>query len=90
MKALKISPTENAADAVELTPEAVTSGAYKPLSRPLFIYVKKSSLERQEVQDFVRFYLNDGISKVSEVGYVPLSEADLKTSRDAFEAALKK
>ncbi len=90
VKALKISPTENAADAVELTPEAVTSGAYKPLSRPLFIYVKKSSLERQEVQDFVRFYLNDGISKVSEVGYVPLSEADLKTSRDAFEAALKK
>lgn len=90
VKALKISPTENGADAVELTPEAVTSGAYKPLSRPLFIYVKKASLERQEVQDFVRFYLNDGITKVSEVGYVPLSEADLKTSRDAFEGALKK
>ena len=90
VKALKISPTENAADGIELTAENVNSGAYKPLSRPLFIYVKKSSLGRQEVQDFVRFYLNDGASKVSEVGYVPLHDEDLKATRDAFEAALKK
>jgi phosphate transport system substrate-binding protein len=89
VKALKISPTENVADAVELTPETVTSGAYKPMSRPLFIYVKKSSLTRPEVADFVRFYLNDGQSEVAAVKYVPLSPEEIGRTRDAFEQAVK-
>ena len=89
LKALKISPTENAADGVAPTPETVTAGDYKPLARPLFIYVKKSSLARQEVRDFVRFYLTDGQKQVSTVGYVDLNENQLKASLDAFEAATK-
>ncbi len=90
VKALKISPTDDAAAGVAPTPEAVKSGEYKPLARPLFIYVKKSSLARQEVQDFVRFYLNDGLTQVSKVGYVGLSDLQIKASRDAFEAAITK
>lgn len=90
VKALKISPTDDPAAGVAPTPEAVKAGEYKPLSRPLFIYVKKSSLERQEVQDFVRFYLNEGAAQVSKVGYVDLSDEQLKSSREAFEAAIKK
>lgn len=90
VKALKISPTEDPAAGVAPTPEAVKAGDYKPLSRPLFIYVKKSSLERQEVQDFVRFYLNEGAAQISKVGYVDLSEEQMKSSREAFEAAVKK
>ena len=90
VKALKISATDDAAAGVAPTPEAVKSGEYKPLARPLFIYVKKSSLARQEVQDFVRFYLNDGLTQVSKVGYVGLSDLQIKASRDAFEAAITK
>ena len=90
VKALKISPTDDAAAGVAPTPEAVKSGEYKPLARPLFIYVKKSSLARPEVQDFVRFYLNDGLTQVSKVGYVGLSDSQIKASRDAFEAAITK
>jgi len=90
VKALKISPTDDVAAGVAPTPDAVKSGQYKPLARPLFIYVKKSSLARQEVEDFVRFYLNDGVAQVSKVGYVDISEAQIKTSRDAFEAAIPK
>ena len=89
VKALKISHTDDSADGVAPTPEAVKAGEYKPLARPLFIYVKKSSLARQEVQDFVRFFLNEGQKEVSQVGYVDLSEDQLKASRDAFEAAVK-
>lgn len=87
VKALRISPTDNPADGVAPTPEAVKAGDYKPLSRPLFIYVKKSSLARQEVQDFVRFYLNDGAAQVSKAGYVDLADDQMQTSRDAFDAA---
>lgn len=90
VKALKISPTDDPADGVGPTPEAVTAGEYKPLSRPLFIYVKQSSLARQDVQDFVRFYLNEGAAVVGRVGYVALSEDQIKANRDAFEAAVKK
>ncbi len=90
VKALKISPKDDPAAGVAPTPEAVKAGDYKPLSRPLFIYVKKSSLERQEVQDFVRFYLNEGAAQVSKVGYVDLSDEQMKSSREAFEAAVKK
>jgi len=87
VKALRISPTEDAAAGVEPTQETVKSGTYKPLARPLFIYVKKSSLARQEVQDFVRFYLNDGAAQISKVGYVDLADDQMQASRDAFDAA---
>jgi phosphate transport system substrate-binding protein len=87
VKALKVSSTEGAADGVLPSAETVQSGTYKPLSRPLFIYVKKSALARPEVQDFARFFLNEGQAQVSKVGYVPLAEAELKASREALDAA---
>lgn len=90
LKAVAISPTENAADAVAPTPESIEKGTYTPLSRPLFIYVKKASLARPEVEDFVRFYLGAGQSEVAGAGYVALSSTDLETSKSAFEAAVTK
>ena len=90
VKALRISASDNVADAVAPAADSVKSGKYTPLSRPLFIYVKKSALARQEVQDFVRFYLNEGAPQAEKVGYVGLSEEQLTSSRDAFEAAVKK
>lgn len=89
VKALRISATEDTAAGVAPTQESVKSGKYKPLARPLFIYVKKSSLARQEVRDFVRFYLTEGHQQVSKVGYVDLSDDQLKASVDAFEAAIR-
>ncbi len=89
LKALAVSPTEDLMDAVAPTPESIEAGRYTPLSRPLYIYVRKSSLRRPEVEDFVRFYLTIGQSVVSEAGYIPLSEAELQASQQAFEDALK-
>ena len=89
VKALRVSPTDTAADAVELTADSVTNGTYKPLSRPLFIYVKKSALARQEVADFVRFYLTEGQPQISAVKYVPLPADELAASKAALENALK-
>ncbi|MBW4485264.1 MAG: PstS family phosphate ABC transporter substrate-binding protein [Tildeniella torsiva UHER 1998/13D] len=64
-----------AINGVEPTPENVENGTYTPLSRPIFVYVKKSSLEsRPEVRAFVEFMLENSTELVPEVGYVPLSE----------------
>jgi phosphate transport system substrate-binding protein len=50
----------------------VNNGTYKPLSRPIFIYVNSKSLGRPEVKAFVEYYLQNGGKLSKEVGYVPL------------------
>ncbi|MGF1515990.1 MAG: PstS family phosphate ABC transporter substrate-binding protein [Elainellaceae cyanobacterium] len=55
----------------------VENGTYVPLSRPIFIYVRRDSLDKPEVANFVEFYLNEeNRPLISEVGYVPLPDAD--------------
>jgi phosphate transport system substrate-binding protein len=54
--------------------ENVINGTYSPLSRPLFVYIKESSMDRPEVREFVQFMMTEGAELVSEVGYVPLPE----------------
>ncbi|MEO0476812.1 MAG: PstS family phosphate ABC transporter substrate-binding protein [Planctomycetota bacterium] len=70
---LRAVPIVNkAGKAVAPAPDTIESGKYNPFSRPLFIYVKKSSLERPEVKAFVDFYLADAGDFSEEVGYVAL------------------
>jgi hypothetical protein len=52
--------------------ESVRQGIYQPLSRPVFIYIAKKSLERPEVSAFVDFYLGNAERLVGTAGYVPL------------------
>jgi len=52
--------------------ENVINGSYSPLSRPLFVYVRESAMNRPEVREFVQFMLTEGADLVTEVGYVPL------------------
>ena len=47
----------------------VENGTY-PLSRPLFIYVKKDAASRPEVKAFVDFYLENAAALATDVGYV--------------------
>ena len=60
---------------VEPSAETVLDGTYQPLARPIFIYVKKSALERPELKAFVDFYMDTANkSYVSETGYVALPD----------------
>ena len=60
---------------VRPTDETVKTGKYKPLSRPLYIYVNKKSLkEKPEVRAFVEYYLKNASKAVKLTGYVPLSD----------------
>ncbi|MBD2092849.1 PstS family phosphate ABC transporter substrate-binding protein [Microcoleus sp. FACHB-1515] len=69
------------------TPETVLDGTYRPLTRPLFVYVSKQALERPEVKAFMDFYLdaaNKGL--VEEAGYVPLSDAIVTKAKARLDA----
>jgi phosphate transport system substrate-binding protein len=61
-----------AGKAVSPSLETVVSGAYQPLSRPIFIYVNAKSLQKAEVKAFVEFYNRNAERLVKEVKYVPL------------------
>ncbi|WP_039895595.1 PstS family phosphate ABC transporter substrate-binding protein [Lyngbya sp. PCC 8106] len=52
--------------------DTVNNGSYKPLSRPIFIYVSTNALKRPEVKAFVEYYLQNSAELSKEVGYVPL------------------
>jgi phosphate transport system substrate-binding protein len=56
------------------TRETIANGEYKPLTRPLFIYVDRRALERQEVRAFARYYFENVDELASEVGYVPFPD----------------
>ena len=58
--------------AVEPSLEAVISGEYQPLSRPIFIYVSVKAAAKPHVDKFVNFYLGNAAALSAKVGYVGL------------------
>jgi len=68
--------------------ETVRSLSYKPLSRPLFIYVRTESLKQPAVRDFVKFYLETADQLATEVGYVPVSDQAAEKNQRLFSEAL--
>ena len=64
---------------VEPSMDAVLTGAYSPLSRPIFIYVNAKSLGKPEVREFVEFYMKHGSKLAREVKYVPLPDVAYTT-----------
>ncbi|MGC8777237.1 MAG: PstS family phosphate ABC transporter substrate-binding protein [Candidatus Caldatribacteriaceae bacterium] len=65
-------------------PENVINHTYRPLARPLFIYVNKKSAEREDVDLFVNFYLQHAAELAEEVGYVPLPEEAYELVKKRF------
>ncbi|MBM3809201.1 MAG: PstS family phosphate ABC transporter substrate-binding protein [Acidimicrobiia bacterium] len=66
------------------TPETIEKGTYRPLSRPVYIYVSKKAASRPEVQKFVEFYLANADQLVREVNYVSLGAASYTSSAEKF------
>lgn len=73
---LKLVPVdaEKGKGAILPTVDTVKNGTYSPLSRPVFIYVRKDSLNNVDVKKFVDFYLNIVGELALEVGYIPMSD----------------
>jgi phosphate transport system substrate-binding protein len=85
LKALGVDGGEGC---VEPTEETIEGGEYTPLSRPLYIYVSNTSLEKEHVRAFAEFYLDSVNDVLSDVGYIALPDADLQASRDALTEAV--
>ncbi|ELS01762.1 phosphate binding protein [Xenococcus sp. PCC 7305] len=86
IKALGIDSGDGA---VYPTSETVIDGTYTPLSRPIFIYVNKASLDKPEVAEFVQFYLENAEELVPETGSVPLAASGSGLSYNSSMEVLK-
>ena len=88
---LKLSGVTTGSDpstgCVKPTKETVIGGTYKPLSRPLFIYVAKTAVTKPQIAAFVDFYLANVSTLAPEVGFVAEPDADLAAAKQAWEAA---
>lgn len=74
--------------AVEPDPFTISSGKYKPLSRSLFIYVRKDALRDSVVRSFVRYYLEHMEGCAQDVGYVPVSDSLVEVQRQILERTI--
>lgn len=73
---------------VMASPKTIGSGSYKPLARPIFIYVSEAASKRPEVGAFVRFYLGQAAKLANEVGYASLGGSPAENTT-VYEKLLK-
>jgi phosphate transport system substrate-binding protein len=88
LRAIPIATSGGQAAPVAPTDETILHGQYKPLSRPLFLYINKKALQRPEVVSFLKFYLDRGPALVKEVHYIPLPEMGYAESRAHLQTVL--
>lgn len=64
-------------------PERATieDGSYAPLSRPMYIYVRRDALEREAIRAFIDFFIDSADALVPETGYVPLTPSQYDAAR---------
>jgi len=74
---LKLVPIDGGEGPVAPSTETINDGTYKPLSRPMYIYVNKAFMDKPEVKAFVDYYLKHAGELADEVGYVHLPQNKL-------------
>ncbi len=70
--------------AVEPSFETILAKSYAPLSRPLFIYVKKAAYRRPGGAAFVKFYLENVSDLATKAKYVPPTAEDIKANKETL------
>jgi len=71
---LRIIPVKYEGQQITPSFETIRTGQYRPLSRPLFLYVRNEAIKRQEIFEFIQFYFKNAPKFVTEVGYIPLPQ----------------
>ena len=71
---LRAVPIDGGAGPISPTPQTINEGTYAPLSRPIYIYINASTLDKNQVADFVSFYLDSAGQLAEEVGYISLPQ----------------
>ena len=85
---LKALPLVEGGGVVFPSVQAVRGGAYRLLSRPLFLYVSAKAARRPAVSSFVEYYLSNAGSLAADNGYVALEQAGYNAALKRFRAGI--
>jgi phosphate transport system substrate-binding protein len=84
LKALAIDAGEGC---VEPSLETVQDGSYKPLSRPLFVYVNEDKLaEKEAIEPFLTFILDNEPSLARGAKFVPMRPEQIERERTVLDS----
>jgi phosphate transport system substrate-binding protein len=86
---LKLIAVDAGGGCVTPSVKTVQSGTYKPLSRPLFIYAKRTSFQRPEVRSFIGYVFNNERAIAKKARFVSLTDKQLKKARNQYTRALR-
>jgi phosphate transport system substrate-binding protein len=88
---LKVLAIDQGKGAGCVTPSVATVQAnkYRPLSRPLFIYAKRSSFKRPVVAGYIGYIFNNEKAIAKKSGFIALTDRQLKKARYTYLQALK-
>ncbi len=67
--------------------ETIDNNTYL-LSRQLFVYIDKNDLSKEQIDSFIRFYLNNAYDFAEEVKLIPLKKEDYKAQLNNLEDEL--
>ncbi|ELY95182.1 phosphate ABC transporter substrate-binding protein [Natrialba hulunbeirensis JCM 10989] len=76
-------------DCIVPTQESIEAEAYQPLSRPMYIYVRRDELARPEYREFVRFYLENTQETAREVKFYAIPDETIAEQREKLEGAIE-
>ena len=83
---LKAVEVDGGGGCIAPTEANINDGTYAPLSRPLFIYVRKDAAQTPHIAEFIRYYLSkEGQGLASEVGYIPYPQPVYDLALAKFE-----
>jgi phosphate transport system substrate-binding protein len=83
---LKALAIDGGSGCVTPSDETINNGTYAPLSRPLFIYVRKDATETPHLREFINYYLSqEGRQLAAEVGYIAYPDEVYDLAIDRFQ-----
>ncbi len=85
---LKVLGVDKGAGCVTPSAKTVQAKTY-PISRGLFMYVKRASFARDEVQAFVKYILDNEVAIAKRARFVSLTPTQLKNAKRLYRSAIK-
>ncbi len=86
---LKLLKINNGSRCVAPSIATVQSGAYRPLSRPLFVYAKRTSFRRSVVRAFIKYIIVNERAIARTARFVSLTKPQLRKARKQYNYAIK-
>jgi phosphate transport system substrate-binding protein len=86
---LKVLQVNGGNGCVTPSEKTVQNRTYKPLARPLFIYVKRDSFKRPVVAAFIKYTIQNEAKIAKTSDFIPLTKPQLNKAKRQYNTAIR-